>query len=143
MEWHVNDLSLCGQFPDPQALRGVLEPILQLRQRRADLRSRVFCSRLLWARPVTHSSNLQQAIFALGDRIFKRLALEWFASGGPFWDDSRAPNPDDYFEFEGENVTDQGLGEAARRRLSDPPVAANSFSFLDHRSTASNVPPSL
>jgi hypothetical protein len=131
MEWHVNDLSLCGQFADPYAFRIALEPILQLRQKRADIRSRIFCSRSLHLRPVTCSSNLQQAVFALGDPTFKRLVLEWFAKAGPFWDDSRASNPDDYFEFEGECVTNQGLGEAARRRLLDTPVAANSFSFLN------------
>ena len=130
-EWHVNDLSLRGQFADPHAFRAVLEPILQLRVRRVDLRSRIFCSRSLYLRQVTYSSNLQEAIFALRDPVFKRLALEWFANGGPFWDDSRAHNPDDYFELEGEDVTNQGLGEAARRQLLDAPVPANSFSFLN------------
>lgn len=129
MEWHINDLSLCGQFADPQALRVSLEPILRLRQRRPDLRSRILCSRSLYLRPATAHSTVREALFAIGDRLFKRLALEWLANGGPFWDDSRAPNPDDYFQFEDDDVTEQGLGEAARRRLLDIP--ARSFSFLD------------
>jgi hypothetical protein len=129
MEWHINDLSLRGQFETPLAFRASLEPILRLRQRRPDLRSRIFCSRSLYLRLVTPSSNLQQAIFAIGDPVFKQLALQWFANAGPFWDESRAPAADDYFHFEGEDVTDQGLGEAARRQLVQIP--AHSFSFLD------------
>jgi len=129
MEWHINDLSLRGQFETPVAFRTSLEPILRLRHKRPDLRSRIFCSRSLCLRLVTPSSNLQQTIIAIGDPVFRRLALQWFANAGPFWDESRAPTTDDYFNFEGEDVTDQGLGEAARRRLVQMP--AHSFSFLD------------
>src|SRR5262249_23614800 len=37
-------------------------------------------------------------------------------------------NPDDYFHFEGTDVTEQGLGEAARRRIAS--VDAHMWSFL-------------
>lgn len=117
MEWHLNDLSVHGQFAGPAAVREALEPILKLRVRRPDLRSRIFCSRTLYLRPATRALNLQQAITGAGDRLFARLALEWFANGGPFWEDERAANPNDYFHFDHSDVTDQGLGEAARRRL--------------------------
>lgn len=127
MEWHLNDLSLSGQFTSPSAFRAALEPLLQMRRKRQDLRARLFCSRLLYLRPVTHALNVQQTISATNDPTFKRLALEWFANGGPFWEDVRTTNPNDYFEFEGEDVTDQGLGESARRRLEE--IAAAAFSF--------------
>jgi hypothetical protein len=55
------------------------------------------------------------------------LALEWWAKAGPFWDDERQTNEDDYFEYQGTDVTDQGLGEAARRKLVERD--ANAFSF--------------
>ena len=127
MEWHLNDLSLAGQFTSPAAFRAALEPLLQLRRKRQDLRTRIFCSRSLYLRPVTHALNVQQTVLAVSDPLFKRLALEWFANGGPFWDDARATNPNDYFEYDGEDVTDQGLGESARRRLDEK--AAGTFSF--------------
>jgi hypothetical protein len=129
MEWHINDLSLRGQFTDTHAFRASLEPILRLRQRRADLKTRILCSRSLHLRPVTRSSDLRQAILATRDPLFVRLALEWFANAGPFWNDDRAVNPDDYFHFEGQDVTDQGLGEAARRNILK--IAAHCFSFSD------------
>ena len=54
--------------------------------------------------------------------------LLWFDRYGPFWEDDRQGEQDDYFEFSGIDVTESGLGEAARRRRSDQPVAT--FSFL-------------
>lgn len=129
MEWFLNDLSLCGQFASALEFRSCLEELLQLRQRRADLRSRVLCSQTFHQRPVTPTYTLQEAIIALGDPGFKKLALGWFANAGPFWDGSRMPNADDYFHFEGEDVTDQGLGEAARRQLAN--IAVGSYSFLN------------
>jgi len=127
MEWHINDLSLHGQFTDAVAFREALEPILQLRRQRRDLGARIYCSRFIHLRPVTHALNLQMAIMATRDQLFKSLALEWFSKSGPFWDDERMANPNDYFEFEGEDITDQGLGEAARRCLEE--TRAGSFSF--------------
>src|SRR5205823_3987540 len=53
----------------------------------------------------------------------------WLTKAGPFWDDERFSHADDLFYFEGTDVTEQGLGEAARRRLSL--IEAGVFSFLD------------
>jgi hypothetical protein len=66
---------------------------------------------------------------ALKDRNYTTLVLTWLSKAGPFWDDERQSNPDDYFHFEGTDVTDQGLGEAARRRIGL--IDAGVFSFLD------------
>ena len=127
MEWHINDLSLDGQFADPQAFRLALEPLLHLRSRDPLLKDRLYCSRRLHECEVTPRFDLKKAVRATGDRIYIRLVLEWTQKAGPFWDDSRQSNEDDYFEYEGVDVTDQGLGEAARRRLVE--IAANTFSF--------------
>lgn len=127
MEWHINDLSLDGQFADPQSFRAALEPVLQLRRRDPLLRSRLYCSRLLHARQVTATADLRKTVVATRDKTFVNLVLEWMAKSGPFWDDARQPNKDDYFEYQGHDVTDQGLGEAARRKLAG--TIANAFSF--------------
>jgi hypothetical protein len=127
MEWHINDLSIEGQYGDPAQFRAALEPILQLRTRRPELRGRLYCSRMLYLRKATSSLTVQQAIVSIGDPNFRRLALEWFANGGPFWDDSRAATQDDLFYLGGIDVTDQGLGEAARRILGG--VGASSFTL--------------
>jgi hypothetical protein len=54
--------------------------------------------------------------------------LDWVSNSGPFWDEDRASNDDDYFHFEGEDVTNQGLGEAVRRLING--MVAGSFSFV-------------
>ncbi|MBW2737712.1 MAG: hypothetical protein JRE64_02450 [Deltaproteobacteria bacterium] len=127
MEWHINDLSLDGQFADPKAFKAALEPLLQLRHHNPLVRSRLYCSRLLHACQVTATANLQQTVVATRDKTFMGLVLGWMGKNGPFWDDDRQPNVDDYFEYETHDVTDQGLGEVARRILVD--IVANAFSF--------------
>jgi hypothetical protein len=127
MEWHINDLSLSGQFADPQTFRVVLEPLLQLRHRDPLLQSRLYCSRALHECKVTAIYDLKSAVRATGDKAYIGLVLEWAAKSGPFWDDNRQSEEDDYFEYKGLDVTNQGLGEAARRRLAR--LDANTFSF--------------
>ena len=128
MEWHINDLSLSGPFEVSEAFRRALTPILQLRAKKDALRSRFFCSRTLVTRPVTVDAlNLQQAVMAVRDKNYIKSVLTWMSGAGPFWDDNRAVVPDDLFYFENEDVTDQGLGEAARRVLLG--VQAHAYSF--------------
>lgn len=78
-------------------------------------------------RQACHNMTVQQAIVASADRTFIALVLAWLNKAGPFWDDDRQANEDDYFHFEGIDVTDQGLGEAARRALVQR--EAGTFSF--------------
>ena len=73
------------------------------------------------------SMSLSQCVRATKDQLFISQVLRWVSTAGPFWEDDRAGNPDDYFHFEGEDVTEQGLGEAARRLVLD--LNASSFSF--------------
>lgn len=129
MEWHVNDLSLEGQFENSDAAKLALESILSLRARRTDLGSRLFCSRSLGDRRVTPTQTLKQLAQSHPDRNFRSALIRWVAGQGPFWSDNRAEvaNNDDLFYFQTEDVTEQGLGEASRRRLLALP--ANSFSL--------------
>ena len=39
--------------------------------------------------------------------------LSWLGKQGPFWDDARQHGPDEWFECDGEVITDTGLAEAA------------------------------
>jgi hypothetical protein len=73
--------------------------------------------------------NVRDAVRGCGDRTYTGLVLRWIANAGPFWEEDRYPQADDYFQFESEDVTDQGLGEAARRILDS--LEARVFSFLD------------
>jgi hypothetical protein len=76
---------------------------------------------------VTTQQSVQQAVLATGDRTYRQQVLNWLAKAGPFWTEDRAPNLDDYFHFDGADVTDMGLGEAARRCLLEVPAGVFSF----------------
>ncbi len=127
MEWHINDLSICGQFRDSQSLTAAIEPLVRLRMVRPDLRPRIFCSRQLRLRTAIGTTTLIHAVSSLPNKNLKALAISWLANTGPFWDDDRAFNEDDIFYFEQIDITEQGLGEAARRILVG--TSAGTFSF--------------
>jgi hypothetical protein len=126
MNWYINDLSLRGQFPDAFAFRAALEPLMKAMSRR-DLSGRVFCTRKLSQCMITAKHSLPGAVRALGDAQFVSLVLRWIDRNGPFWDEDRTHNPDDLFFYETCDVTDEGLGEAARRLVAG--LSAGSFSF--------------
>jgi hypothetical protein len=138
MEWHINELSLAEQFQDPETFRYALEPLLQLRASDPLLQNRLYCSRTLHRCKVTPKYNLQNAVFATGDKTYIHLVLSWANKSGPFWNDERQFEKDDYFEYQGLDVTDQGLGEAARRRIAG--LEANSYSFQDSGYEKSPLP---
>lgn len=127
MQWHINELSLMGQYRSAEEFRAVIEPLLRLRHRSHLVRKLLYCSWGFSSRLVTTRQNVQQAVLATGDRTYRQQVLNWLTKAGPFWTEERAPSPDDYFHFDGTDVTDMGLGEAARRRLLE--VAAGVFSF--------------
>lgn len=127
MVWFVNDLSLASQYPTTEAFIKDLKQLLLLRDRLPLLASRLFCSRTICYRSVSPNHNFQQAVLSSGDRYLRQLVLNWLTKAGPFWEDLRQTAADDYFECHAADVTDLGLGEAARRRLSG--ALATSISF--------------
>ncbi|MBF0550254.1 MAG: hypothetical protein HQK60_06940 [Deltaproteobacteria bacterium] len=139
MEWLVNDLSLDGQFAHPAAVRTALEPLLKLRMRDNYLLNNLYTSRRLIDRQATATANLREAVKAIKttnlqeavkvDKNFIKQVLSWLANSHFFWETNSQPDDYDHFEFEGEEVTEQGLGEAARRLLAGRET--RSFSFQD------------
>lgn len=127
MTCYVNDLSLCGQYSDAATFLEDLAELMRMRSKESTLEQRLFCSRTLHTRPVTQNMNFRQAVESMRKHILVPLVLTWLTKNGPFWDDVRVPNDDDYFESNGQDVTNYGLGEAARRLLVG--FQASSFSF--------------
>jgi hypothetical protein len=121
----VNDLSLDGQYASPEAFWTDFEPILKFRQRVSVIGSDLLCSTGLRSRRVSASASLLEAIHARsGPERF--LALRWITKG-PFWEHSRQFVPVDVFEYRQIDVTEQGLGETARRRLAGQNDVSVSF----------------
>ncbi len=127
MTWYVNDLSLCGQYPEAMAFLDDLTKFMRTRGGVPALEQQLFCSRTLHTRPVTPNLDFREAVKSAPKQIPVALVLAWLTKYGPFWEDAREFNEDDYFEHDGQDVTDLGLGEVARRRLTGR--HASSFSF--------------
>lgn len=127
MAWYINDLSLAGQYCKPEDFLADLKELMGLRQTIPVLGREMYCSRNLHTRWVSPGADFRQAVQTGNDKHLLRLVLEWINKRGPFWDDARESNEDDYFECRGDNVTDQGLGEAARCQLMGKRVTAFSF----------------
>ena len=126
--WHINDLSLNGGFSNTQSFCSILEALLKLRNREPTFSSQLYCSRSLRLRKVTPDADVRQAVSERNNLNFKIPVLAWVTKYGPFWDDNRYHNQDDYFEYQSYDVTEQGLGEASRRKLAG--IDASVFSFL-------------
>jgi hypothetical protein len=127
MQWFVNDASLQGQFETPNAFSAIIAELLRARARAPQLKEALFTSRTLSEMPATIKLSVRNTILQVNDRDFLRQVLQWIDRSGPFIDDDRHPEPSDYFECLGVDVTNQGLGEAARRTKNNLEVATFSF----------------
>lgn len=128
MTWYVNDLSICAQYADSKDFLSDLDALMRVRMKFTDLEHQLFCSRTLHTRLVTPNLSFREAVKSAPKNVVQ-LVLAWLTKNGPFWEDLRTSNEDDYFEYEGEDVTDLGLGEAARRKILG--LDANCFSFAN------------
>ena len=97
------------------------------RKRLPVLEQNFFCSRELHTRPVTPVMDFREVVKSQPRNIPVQLVLAWVTKFGPFWEDTRTLNEDDYFELGEVDVTNLGIGEAARCQLAGR--HASSFSF--------------
>jgi hypothetical protein len=91
------------------------------------LSQQFYCSRSLGRVPVVEQFGFMQVVMRHGSRDLKSQVGSWIDRKGLFWDDNRCDNQDDYFEFNGIDVTDRGLGECARRMISGHEVGTFSL----------------
>lgn len=127
MRWYLNDLSLQGQFNVVQDFEDLIRAILASRARITSLRSNLWTTKTLRERLVSPTLSVRDAIQRSKDIDFRRAVLGWLDKNGPFTEDDRFAEADDYFEYEMIDVTESGLGEAARRARVRQPVATFSF----------------
>ena len=118
MKIFANELSLHRQFRDTQSFARAMDEIMAMRSvaRRRGLDTHCH-RRFLEIEPV-QGMVMQQAVQQL-PRSRVRAVLGWLTTEGPFWDDDRLHDPDDYMECRGEVVTDSAVGEAAFRKIQD------------------------
>ena len=116
MNIFANELSLHRQFRNTLSFAQAMGEIMAMRSIARHWGLDTYCHRRFLEIEPVPGVAMQQAIQQL-PRNRARAVLVWFANGGPFWDDNRQHDPDDYMECNGEIVTDSAVGEAAFRKI--------------------------
>lgn len=123
MRAYLNELALAEACAAAEPEHVPLEALLAARFRRPVLAEALFCAGGMLGTRVRPDLCLRD----LGDKLQpdkRRLFYQWTTSKGPFIDDDRQVIDQDLFLFDDDEVTDLGLGEAARRILSSFSAAA-------------------
>lgn len=116
MDIFANELSIHNQFHDLSSFHNALRNLMALRSSAQRFRRDVYCGRsFLNVNPVS-GMPIQQALNKLSNNE-SRAMMHWLTRGGPFWDDLRRHDADDYLECRGDVVTNFAVGEAAYRKL--------------------------
>lgn len=113
---YLNERALTELHVNVAAAAEAIEAILAARARYPLLAHALYCSRALPRLQLPDGRPFHDVAAALpADR--RRLFFQWVGSRGPFLEDAREPFDDDLFLFNDQDVTDEGLGEAARQLL--------------------------
>jgi hypothetical protein len=127
MQWHINEVSLQGQFNDASDFEPLLKGLLSCRSRFEVLKRSLRVTREFANCKVTPLATLRTLLTQARFRDLRSAVLIWLDRSGPFLEDDAQPEADNYFEYAGRDVTYGGLGESARRVKAGLPTAAFSF----------------
>ena len=99
MDLLANDLSIHKQFYEISSFRDAFAGLMAMRNTARRFGREVYCHRafLTTVEPM-QDMTMQQALGSLANRSEQRVAMGWLTSGGPFWDDLRRHDADDYLE---------------------------------------------
>ena len=117
MRVFLNELALEESWQNTSTLLELITSILRMRQRERILQSTLYCSHGFLDLIPPNRGSLRQAIQQM-PRDTKQQFFRW-TSKKPFIEDDQLELEDDIFYFEEREVTDLGLGEAARHKLND------------------------
>lgn len=112
MGYLVNNLSLHGQFPDMDSFGRSVREIMAIRSLVISSGLSVYCHRQMLLCNVATDIPLSKAVNCL-THDEKRAFLLWIIQHGPFWDEARCHNSDDWLEAKLDIVTDSAVAEAA------------------------------
>jgi len=114
MELLMNDLSVYGQFHNFESFVEAIDRLMIMRNKCRKFGREIYCHRNMVNAQVTKELNMQQVVQRL-DKNKKSALMQWLTRQGPYWEDKREHNPEDYLEYKDEIVTDTAIGEAASR----------------------------
>ena len=118
MRVFLNELALVEACASANPSFAPLEELLKARLQHRVLRESLYCARGM----PTANTALGITLADIGRRMPRDkigLLFDWVTKRGPFIEDDRQDIDQDLFFFDGEDVTDLGLGEAARRVLAN------------------------
>ncbi len=127
MEVLLNELSLHGQFSSIDDFKNAIDTVMLARNKMKQFKRELYCYRNFSQTQVTHELNLQQAVQQL-DRNKRATIMVWLTKEGPFWDDNRQHDADEYLEYQNQIVTDTPLAEVAYQCFNGNDYQAFSFS---------------
>jgi hypothetical protein len=114
VRFYFNEASIQGQFEDPDAFRTQMEALLSARRRSPVLAS-MRTTPVLADRHVSPGRTLREVVQSWRGSPTAAALLAWVGKTGPFIEEDRLPETEDLFMCFGIEVTEGGLGEAARR----------------------------
>ena len=126
MRFYLNEVSIQGQFEDESDFRSRLGQLMAARGRSPVLAG-MRVTPALADRPVSHKHSVRQIVRRWRGSPMAGALLDWVGRSGPFIDDDRLGEAEDLFHCLGVEVTDGGLGEAARRVKTGEHAATVSF----------------
>lgn len=127
MRWYLNDASLQAQFADLVQFERILRELLGARSHVPAIRQNLRSTRSLQDAMVGPGVSVRQFLQRCRDKELRSATFTWLDRTGPFVEDDRIDEQDDYFEYADREVTQTGLGEAARRTKAGEDCAAYSF----------------
>ena len=114
LEIFLNSQSVHGQFHNGSDFQAALGRVMAMRRVARQFERDIHCDGGILSRDTSPDVPVRRAITWLSTDQ-RRAAMQWWTRGGPFWDADRRHGPEDWFECQGEIVTDGALGEAAYR----------------------------
>ena len=127
MRWYVNDASLQAQYVESAHFERILRDLLSARSRVSELKQNLRSTRSLLEAFAVPGLTVRQFLQRCKDKDLRTATFTWLDRTGPFVEDDRLPEQDDYFECGDTEVTATGLGEAARRTKGSEDCATYSF----------------
>lgn len=111
MDFLVNDFSFHGQFHAVTDFEKAIGRAMKIRRIAAGFGRELFCHRNLLQTRVVGDRTMNETLrdFPLEK---KRAIMPWLTKQGPFWEDIRRHDINQYLECNGEIVTDTAVGEA-------------------------------
>jgi hypothetical protein len=138
MELVVNDLSLHGQYAERAQLQMALQRVLQIRDIARRFGRSVLCQRQLVQRAAIGSRSMREVVGELPLEL-RRALLSWLDRLGPYWEDERAHDEDQWLEERDRIVTGHAIAEAAFRVAHGLNPALVSFAPSDYNHTPIQV----